>query len=80
MLGGFKAAWTVGFFYSSGRRRRSEYSPSGDAQQYRITLIAGTDSVAIRTQRPVKAVIVSEEQLCGDWNIHVAEYKTELRV
>ncbi len=38
-----------------------------------------TDAVAIRTEKPVPAVIDGEEQLCGAWNIHVAEYKTVSR-
>lgn len=39
----------------------------------------GTDAVAIRIKVPVPAVIDGEEQLCGTWNIHAAEYKTVCR-
>lgn len=39
----------------------------------------GSNAVAEFFEERIPAVIDGEEQLCGTWNIHAAEYKTELR-
>lgn len=39
----------------------------------------GRDAVAEFFEKLIPAVIDGEEQLCGTWNIHAAEYKTRLR-
>ena len=39
----------------------------------------GRDAVAKFFEERIPGVIDGEEQLCGTWNIHAAEYKTELR-
>lgn len=39
----------------------------------------GADAVAEFFEKRIPAVIDGEEQLCGTWNIHAAEYKTGLR-
>ena len=39
----------------------------------------GRDAVAEFFEERIPAVIDGEEQLCGAWNIHAAEYKTGLR-
>lgn len=39
----------------------------------------GSDAVAEFFEELTPAVIDGEEQLCGTWNIHAAEYKTGLR-
>ncbi|GCE74126.1 hypothetical protein SEA27A368_39590 [Salmonella enterica] len=54
---------------------------SGTAGEHALNAEAGpgSDAVPESGEKPVPGVIDGEEQFCGTWNIHAAEYKTGLR-
>ena len=53
----------------------------GTAGEHALNAEAGLGSHAVAEffEERIPAVIDGEEQLCGAWNIHAAEYKTGLR-
>ncbi len=54
---------------------------SGAAGEHALDAEAGPGSDAVTEffEKRIPAVIDGEEQLCGTWNIHAAEYKTVCR-
>ncbi len=93
LLGGFEAAGAAGLRLAALAEEAgvgtvcrcaavaSNAHAGGAAGELALNAEAGpgTDAVSVRSGVTETAVIDGEEQFCGAWNIHAAEYKTVLR-